>query len=75
MPARTPQVHNPCVIPADCKLFIEGKDSAFSVEPREIHVMPGQSVTAKVWVCMDDTRVSACVCACVYVCMSCPVRA
>jgi len=42
-----------------------------------VYVMPGQSVTAKVLVCMDDTRVSACVyaCVCVYVCMSCPVRA
>ncbi|KAF5830389.1 hypothetical protein DUNSADRAFT_14652 [Dunaliella salina] len=50
------QMHNPCWIAADCKLFIEGKHSAFSVEPREIHVQPGETLTAKVSVCMDDTR-------------------
>eukprot|EP00983_Pelagomonas_calceolata_P093698 1157805-Pelagomonas_calceolata.AAC.3 len=56
-------MHNPCWIPADCKLFIEGKHSAFSVEPREIHVQPGETVIAKVSVCMDDTRVDGCPCA------------
>ncbi len=35
------QIHNPCLIPADFKLFIEGKDSAFSVDPREAHLEPG----------------------------------
>jgi len=51
------QIHNPSWIPADCKLFIEGKSSVFSVEPRELHLEPGQSAAAHVSVCMDDTRV------------------
>jgi len=74
------QVHNPCWIPADCKLFTEGKHSAFSVEPREVHVRPGETVTATVSVCMDDTRVGvratvcACVwCACMRLCLYCVV--
>lgn len=53
---RLVQVHNPCLIPADFKLFIEGKDSVFSVEPREAHLEPGGSMTAKVTVCMDDNQ-------------------
>ncbi|GFH30442.1 rhodanese domain-containing protein, partial [Haematococcus lacustris] len=53
---RKMQIYNPCLIPADFKLFIEGSDSAFSVEPREAHLEPGCSMTATVTVCMDDTR-------------------
>ena len=52
------QVHNPCSIPADCKLFIEGRDSAFAVEPREMHLEPGQTELAKITLSMDDTRVN-----------------
>lgn len=52
----TVQIHNPCLIPADAKLFVEGSDSVFSVQPSEIHLEPGASASATVTVMMDDAR-------------------
>lgn len=51
-----PLVINNCsAIPADFKLFIESKDSVFSVEPRQAHLEPGDSLTAHVMVKMDES--------------------
>ncbi|KXZ49496.1 hypothetical protein GPECTOR_21g722 [Gonium pectorale] len=48
-------INNISVIPADFKLFIEAKDSVFSVEPRQAHLEPGESFTAHVMVKMDES--------------------
>jgi hydrocephalus-inducing protein len=41
-------IHNPTLIPADFKLFIETEDSLFSVQPREMHLEAGGSTVAEV---------------------------
>ncbi|EFJ42226.1 hypothetical protein VOLCADRAFT_67248 [Volvox carteri f. nagariensis] len=48
-------INNISAIPADFKLFIESKDSVFSVEPRQAHLEPGESCTAHVIVKMDES--------------------
>lgn len=53
---RAVQIHNPCLIPANFKLFIEGTDSVFTVKPREARLGPGESMVANVTLCMDDNQ-------------------
>lgn len=48
-------IHNPTLIPADFKLFIDNEESSFSVEPRELHLEPGESTQALVRVVLDET--------------------
>ncbi len=48
-------INNISAIPADFKLFIEAKDSVFSVEPRQAHLEPGESCTAHVLIKMDES--------------------
>ena len=55
-------VHNPSQIPADFKTFIEGRDSPFTVVPREGHLEPNESMPLRVglpvmplcWPCTYD---------------------
>ena len=49
-------LHNPTLIPAAFKLFVEGRDSSFSVEPRELRLEPGGSAEATVRAVLDETQ-------------------
>ncbi|KAG2489301.1 hypothetical protein HYH03_012133 [Edaphochlamys debaryana] len=53
--AQSLMINNCSAIPADFKLFIEAKDSVFSVEPRQAHLEPGECMTAHVMVKMDES--------------------
>ncbi len=52
---RTLLVHNPSPITADFKLFIEGRDSLFSVLPREMRLAPGEDGQVTVRAVLDET--------------------
>ena len=54
--SRTLLIHNPTPIEADFKLFIEGRDSSFSVEPGELRLGPGDSAEANVRAVFDETQ-------------------
>jgi hypothetical protein len=54
--SRTLTIHNPTPIEADFKLFIEGRDSSFSVEPRELRLGPGDSSDVSVRALFDETQ-------------------
>ena len=49
-------IHNPTPIPADFKLFIEGRDSSFSIEPRDLRLAPGETSEAVIHASLDETQ-------------------
>eukprot|EP00798_Chlamydomonas_sp_ICE-L_P006741 gene6741-3411_t len=49
-------LYNPTPIPAQFKLFIEGIDSVFVVQPREAELQPNESLEVTVRVCLDEVQ-------------------
>ena len=49
-------LYNPTLIPASFKLFVEGSDSVFGVDPREAWLQPGAEMDVDVKVLLDETQ-------------------
>eukprot|EP00951_Prasinocladus_malaysianus_P003894 scaffold27553_cov35-Prasinocladus_malaysianus.AAC.1 len=49
-------VYNPTLIAAEVKAFVEGKESMFEVDKRELTVEPGETTTLKVIVNVDEVQ-------------------
>jgi hypothetical protein len=49
-------IHNPCPIPAEIQLFIEGEESAFAVGQRSAVLEPGTSLAVPLSCLLDEVQ-------------------
>jgi hypothetical protein len=52
----TLHIHNPCPIPAELQLFVEGEDSAFAVGARQALLEPGAGLELPLSCLLDELQ-------------------
>jgi hypothetical protein len=52
----TLHIHNPCPIPAELQLFVEGEDSAFAVGARQALLEPGAELALPLSCLLDELQ-------------------